>query len=128
MEDKDSTIAPLMNNESDVPLIHTESVASQEPMRSDDESTGHLSSDLELFQVTHKPKKRYTTYHPNHLTSSDKSNTINVPRRSGAYLRSTRRLTFVKSIVAEPPDASQDDVYKARFKLQSKDHLQALQM
>ena len=126
VEDEDSTTAPLMHNGSDIPLIRQESVTSQEPMRSN--SINHLSSDLESFQVAHKPKKRYTTYHPTNSTSNDKSNTINVTRHSGAYLRSSRRFTFVKSIVVEPPDANQDDVYKARFKLQSKDQLQALQL
>ena len=130
VEDEDSTTAPVMNNKFDVPLIHQESVISQEPMRSDDNGTDHLSSDLESFPVTHKPKMRYTTYHPHNSTSNDKTNTINVPRYSEGHLGlSRRRITFVKSIVAEPPDANQDDVYKARNKLQSKDYFhQSLQV
>lgn len=134
-EDEDSTTAPSTNKNSDIPLIHQESVISQEPTRSDDGGTNHLSSSLESFRVTHKPisKKRYTTYHPiaNSSTSNDKTNTINVPRHSGVHPRSfsnARRVTFVKSIVAEPPDANQDDVYKARHKLQNKDHFQTLRV
>lgn len=128
-ENEDSTTTPLMNNNSDVPLIHQESVISQEPVKDDDNGTDHLSS-LDSFQMARKPpKKRYTTYHPHNSTRNDKTNTLNVLRHSEEHLGlSRRRITFVKSIVAEPPDANQDDVYKARHKLQSKDYLQTLQV
>ena len=125
-DEEDSNAVPVHNN-SEVPLMDEESMASQKPTRNDDKSENHLFSHSDSFQVVHmhKPKKRHTTYH---LTNNDKNNTLNVPRRSAAYRRSPRHFTYVKSIVADPPDATQDDVYKARFKLQSKDHIQALQV
>ena len=110
---KDSTTACMMDDKSQVPLICTESSDSQKPERN--RVLSHSSSDPELFQDTSKPK---ITSYP-HLPSGS-SNTLNLPRhtRGITYRRGTRHLTVVKTVVAEPPDATQDDVSKARFKLQ----------
>ena len=123
--DEDSMAAPLMHNNTEVPMIREETVTSQEPM-SDDRNT----NDLQSSQVAHKPKKQYITYNPKHMTNDERieisSRSLPRYRYTGPHLRS-RRFTDVKSIVAEPPDANQDDVYKARFKLQSRHQSQALQ-
>ena len=121
VEDEDFMAASLMHNNTEVPLIHHQSVTSQEPM-SDDGNTNDLES-------SHQPKKQNGTYYPNHLKNDERVNSKTLPAYTSLrpHLR-FRCFTDVKSIVAEPPDANQDDVYKARIKIQSRDQLQALQM
>ena len=53
-------------------------------------------------------------------SGNNNSNTLSLPRltRGITYQRAARRFTVIKTITAEPPDATQDDVSKARFKLQ----------
>lgn len=97
------------------------STKSQEPVISYNKSLNRSLSDSNLFQVTHRSNEQHKSY----MTSGN-SHTINVFSHGGAQQRSTRRQTVAKCVVVEPSDASQGDVLKARFKLQSKK--QALQL
>ena len=107
---KDSISACTMDDKVQHPLICTEFSDSQKPTR--DRVLSHSSSDPQLFQDACKPK---ITSYP-HLPSGS-SNTLSLPRHTcGITYR--RCATVIKSIVAEPPDANQDDVSKARLKLQ----------
>ena len=116
---KDSSTAPTMDDISQVSLICTESSDSQKPAKNRAKTLSHSSSDSELFQDAHKAKVKHTSFHPHHSTEYN-TNAINLPRltRGITYHRATRRVTVIKTITAEPPDATQDDVSKARFKLQ----------
>ena len=116
---KDSSTAPVMDEKSQLPLIQTESSDNQKPVRNRAKTLSHSSSDSQLFQDVHKP--RITSY-PYVLPSGNNNiNTLNLPRLTTglSYERATRRFTVIKTITAEPPDATQDDVSKARFKLQN---------
>ena len=114
---KDSSTAPVMDEKSQVPLIQTESSDSQKAVRNRAKTLSHSSSDSQLFQDVHEPK---ITSNPHLPSGNNNSNTLNLPRhtRGITYHRATRRFTVIKTITAEPPDATQDDVSKARFKLQ----------
>ena len=113
---KDSSTAPIIDEKSQFPLIQTESSDSEKPVRSRAKTLSHSSSDLQLFQEVCKPK---ITSNPHFLSGNNNSNTLSLPRhtRGITYRRAARHFTVIKSIVAEPPDANQNDVSKARFKL-----------
>ena len=123
--DEVSIAAPLMDNDTEVPIMREEVVTSQEPISED-----RNANDSELSQVIRKPKKQNITYQPKHMTNNERAkiDSNSLPKHTAPRVRRSRRFTDVKSIVAEPPDANQNDVYKARFKLQSKDQSQALQV
>ena len=114
---KDSSTAPVMDEKSQLPLIQTESSDNQKPVRNRAKTLSHSSSDSQLFQDVHKPK---ITSNPHLPSGNNNSNTLSLPRltRGITYQRAARRFTVIKTITAEPPDATQDDVSKARFKLQ----------
>ena len=105
------TAKDMMDDKSQVPLILSESSDSQKPARN--HVLSHSSSDSQLIQ---DDKPNITSYP--HLPSGN-SNTLSLPRhtRGITYRRGTRHFSVVKTIVAEPPDAKQDDVSKARFRL-----------
>lgn len=109
--DEETMPVPSIQCESELPLTHNESI---EPMKNTKKGLSHSSSDSELLVAP----RQYTTYH-NHLTTNKNNNTVGVPRRARKR-RSARHFTVVKSIVVEPPDANQEDVSKARYKLQNK--------
>jgi len=112
--DEDTMVVPSIHYESELPLTHNESI---EPMKSTNRNLSHSSSDSDLLVVPN-PSRRHTTttYHNKSTTVTDKYHSI--PRRFKR--RPTRHFTFVKSIVVEPPNANQEDVSKARYKLQNK--------
>ena len=87
-----------------------------ESVKNSKKSLHHSSSDSQLFQFSNKPNRRYSTY-SDRLMMSKKNGQIRVPRRSRNI---HRHFTDIKSIAVQPPDATQDDVSKARIKLQSK--------
>ena len=120
--DEDSNTAPMIHKDSQMPLVHKRSLASQKSGRNDG-NINHSSSDSELLQGVPKSKKHHSSYHPGDSASNinDYSNSLSIPRRSVGHRRSARRFTVIKCIAVEPPDANQDDVSKARSKLQSKD-------
>ena len=116
---KDSSTAPTIDDTSQVSLICSESSDSQKPTKNQAKTLSHPSSDSQLFRDAHKTKVKHTTFHPHHSAEYN-TNTMNLPRhtRGITYHRATRRVTVIKTIAAEPPDATQDDVSKARLKLQ----------
>ena len=118
VQDESITAAPSIHHESDPPNW---SVVSQKQI--DNERTiNHASSDP---QLVHKPNNQQRTSFSHNKYNRKYVHTVGVPRaarRVKAHRRSTRRFADVKSLVVEPPDANQDDVCKARFKLQNKIH------
>lgn len=123
--DENAVAASPDENKTSIPSIQIiESAANQEPVVNNDESLNHSSNDSELMVVVHNPSRQRTTFNV-HSRNNDNKNydhKIYVPRHDKTHRRFTEHYAHVKSIVVKPPDATQEDVSKARFKLRGKAH------
>lgn len=115
--EEDTTVPPV-HNQPEIPLIITSD--HEESMKHNDKNMSDSpSSNSKLFQFTNKPSRRYTTC-SNRMVGNKHGHAIRVTRRTRNNQRLTRRFSMVKNIVVQPSDATQDDVSKARMKLQRK--------
>ena len=108
----DENTTTVQSHEPEIPVI----ITTDESVKSNTISMSHFSSDSQLFQFPTKPKRRYTTY-SNRVVGNKPGHITRVPRPTRS---NQRHFTFVKSVTAQPPDATQDDVSKARIKLQNR--------